>query len=52
VKRAARFEPFPQHNALEMILQIGADRQIGQRRDSELAQMIGRTDAREHQQLR
>jgi hypothetical protein len=35
-----------------MILQVLPHRQIGQRRDAELAQMIGRTDPREHQQLR
>ena len=36
----------------EMVLQIGADRQVDDRRDAEFAQVIGRPDARQHQQLR
>ncbi len=36
----------------EMVLQIFADRQIGDRLDADRAQMIGRADAGQHQQLR
>ena len=43
---------FPQQFDFEVILQTVADGQIGHRRDAERAQMLGRADTREHQQMR
>ena len=52
VQRAVRRPPLPHQHAFQMILQVVADRERGDDRDAEFAQMIGRADAGEHQQLR
>ncbi len=48
----AGLAPPKEHVGAQVVLQVLADRQIDQRRDAELAQMRGRPDARQHEQLR
>ncbi len=48
----ARFGAGIHHQHREMVLQVLADRQIDERGDADRAQMIGRADAGEHQNLR
>jgi hypothetical protein len=52
VERARFSAALPQQHALEVVLQVVAHRQRDDRRDAHLAQMFGRPDAGEHQQLR